>query len=179
MRCRQHDPQHRLNRSELPFRAIPQRPLSFQLRPRLTAAVQLLRDRRRFLEMASPRYTKVRDTRDGNHAEIVAFLRCHGIEVIETERPLDILIRRGDGVCGFAEIKTTARNASIRRSQLEFMSETDMPVAFVKSDGEALIFAETMEGLTRQQKDALGVFLTRETASKWHPAAVERVILNG
>lgn len=124
-----------------------------------------------------PRYTRIRDTRDANHGEIVAFLKAHGIEVIETERPLDILIRRNDGVCGFAEIKTMSRNIRIYRSQIEVMSETRMPVAFVKSEGEALIFAETMQGLTQRQKDALGVFLTRETAKHWHPAAIERVLI--
>jgi len=122
------------------------------------------------------KYRKVRDKRDGNHSQIVAFLKSHGIEVIETERPLDILIRRNDGICGFAEIKTEARNATIYRSQIEFMSDARIPVAIVKCEGDALIFAESMQGLSQRQKDALGVFLTQDKANKWHPAAIERVL---
>jgi len=121
------------------------------------------------------KYRKIRDTRDSNHGEIVAFLRSSGIEVIETERPLDILIRRDDGICGFAEIKTMARNATIYRSQIEFMADTQMPVQIVKCEGEALIFAESMQGLSQKEKDALGVLLTQDKAKKWHPAAIERV----
>ena len=123
------------------------------------------------------RYRKVRDKRDANHGEIVAFLRTHGIEVIETERPLDILIRRDDGVCGFAEIKTEARNATIYRSQIEFMSDTRMPVEIIKNEGQALIFAESMQGLTAQAKDKMGVWLVQNpTVKSLHPAAFERII---
>lgn len=128
--------------------------------------------------MARPRYTKVRDTRDSNHGEIVAFLQSHGIEVIETERPLDILIRRDDGVCGFAEIKVEGWRGYVQRSQIAFAADTRMPVAFVRNGGEALIFAESMEGLSQKQKDALGVFLAQQPKDKkqWTGTTILKVI---
>lgn len=122
-----------------------------------------------------PRHTKIRDQRDANHGEIVAFLRTHGLEVIETERPLDCLVFN-DTEAGWMEIKTESRNATVRRSQLEFMSETAMPVAIVKNEGEALIFALTMEGLTPNQKDALTQFLVRDQRDVYYPATVETIL---
>lgn len=124
-----------------------------------------------------PRHTKIRDTRDSNHSEIVAFLKCHGIEVIETERPLDILIRRDDGVCGFAEIKTEARNATIYRSQIEVFVNHDIPCAIVKNEGQALIFAESMQGFTQTEKQKMDNWLVRNPKVKsLHPAAFERLL---
>ena len=122
-----------------------------------------------------PRYTKIRDQRDGNHADIVNALRGCGIEVIETERPVDALVFN-ETQAGWIEIKTEARNATIRRSQLEFIAKTKMPVALVKTPDEALKFAKTMEGLSQRQKDALAVFLMKDKGKAFHPAKVEGIL---
>jgi len=122
------------------------------------------------------KYRKIRDTRDQNHGEIVAFLRTSGIEVIETERPVDCLVYNGEG-SGWMEIKTTARNASVRRGQLEFFSETNMPVEIVTSEGDALRFALNLDGWTQKQKDAIAVFLMKNPGvDKFHPAKVEKAL---
>lgn len=117
----------------------------------------------------------VRQIRDGNHAEIVQTLRGHHIEVIETFRPLDILIFN-NGASGWMEIKTESRKAPIQTTQIRFMANTKMPVAFVKTFDEALEFARTFDGLTQQQKDNLAVFLREATKTQYHPAVVERVL---
>lgn len=117
----------------------------------------------------------VRQIRDGNHKELVDHLEKHGIEVIETFRPLDCLVFHG-GQSGWIEIKTEKRNAPIQTNQIEFMANTRMPVAFVKTVDEALAFAKTFSGLTQRQKDNLGVFLRTANKTQYHPAVVERVL---
>lgn len=117
------------------------------------------------------------DKPDANASEIIAFLRIHGIEVVRTDRPVDILIRRDDGVCGFAEIKTLARNATIYRSQIEFFVNSDIPSCIVKTPGEALIFAETMQGFSDSEKRKMDGWLVRNpTVKSLHPAAFEAVL---
>jgi hypothetical protein len=122
-----------------------------------------------------PRYSTIRDNRDSNHGQIVSYLRMHGIEVIETERPLDILIWC-NGQAGWGEIKDTRRNAMVQRGQLEFMAFTEMPVAFIKTEGEALQFATTMQGLTKKQKNALAAMLVGDLRKTFHPALIERAL---
>lgn len=123
-----------------------------------------------------PRFSKVRDQRDGNHAEIVEELRSRGLEVIETERPLDCLVF-DNGWTGWMEIKTTARNAMIKRGQLEFIAATDMPVAIVKTAEQALRFIKDRRGYTPTQKAVISGLLVRNPGVKqWHPAAIERVL---
>lgn len=117
------------------------------------------------------------DKPDANAAGIIAFLRIHGIEVVRTDRPVDCLIYN-DGRTGWLEIKDDSPNAKILRSQLEFMSETSMPCAFAKNEGEALIFAERMEGLTQTDKDRLAAFLVRNQGKEWRPSVISKV-LNG
>jgi hypothetical protein len=126
--------------------------------------------------MGRPRFAKIRDIRDGNHAPIVEYLRKHGIEVVETERPVDILIFNGKQA-GWAEIKVDSRNAQIKRSQLEFISETNMPVAIVRNEAEALEFAKTMQGITETQKHFIALFLAKNpSVASIYPAGLERIL---
>jgi hypothetical protein len=118
-----------------------------------------------------------KDTKDANHDQICAHLRSHGVTVMELERPLDLLLYYR-GWTGWAEIKTQDRNAEIRRGQLEFMAETPMQVAFVKSENEAWDFVKTGIGLSDAQKNRLIGFLLRDSRSRYWPAIVEKV-LNG
>jgi hypothetical protein len=120
-------------------------------------------------------YSKNKQSRDANHSEIVQHLQRNGIEVIETFQPLDILIYKS-GIAGWIEIKTESRNAGIRRSQIKFMAETKMPVAFVKTPAEAYRFASTFEGLTAKEKANLAEFLKHATNEKYYPATIERVL---
>jgi hypothetical protein len=62
------------------------------------------------------------------------------------------------------------------RTQIEFMANTKMPVAFVKTEDEALKFASSMDGLTQGQKDSLAIFLQTATKKQYHPAVIERVL---
>jgi hypothetical protein len=116
-----------------------------------------------------------REKRDGNHKTLVDYLRGHGIEAIETFRPLDVLVFNGSKA-GWIEVKTTSRSAAIMRTQIEFMANTKMPVAFVKTEDEALKFASSMDGLTQGQKDSLAIFLQTATKKQYHPAVIERVL---
>jgi len=115
------------------------------------------------------------DKPDANAGAIIAFLKIQGIEVVRTDRPVDCLIAN-NGKIGWLEIKTDDPDAKIKRSQLEFMSETSMPCAFAKNEGEALIFAERMEGLTQTDKDKLAAFLVRNQGKEWRPSVIEKVI---
>jgi|GEM_PF-5671904 len=117
----------------------------------------------------------IKQIRDRNHKQVVEHLEAHGIEVIETFHPLDILVHSKFGT-GWIEIKTTARDAGIRRNQIKFMAETRMPVFFAKTPEEALWFARTLDGLTASQKTNLAVFLCTATKDKYGPAVVERVL---
>lgn len=115
--------------------------------------------------------------RDSNHKSVIEPLSEQpGIEVIETFRPLDALVFNAELGAGWMEIKTAARNASIKRTQIEFMANTKMPVAFVKTPDEAVQFANTMVGLSDRQKANLGVFLETATRKGYHPAVIERVL---
>jgi len=118
----------------------------------------------------------IKQIRDRNHKQVVEHLEAHGIEVIETFHPLDIVVFNPKLGAGWIEIKTTARDAGIRRNQIKFMAETRMPVFFAKTPEEALRFARTLDGLTASQKTNLAVFLRSATRDKYHPAVVERVL---
>lgn len=118
----------------------------------------------------------IRQTRDGNHKELVDHLEGHGFEVIQTFQPLDCLVYNKVLGAGWIEIKTEKRNAAIRTSQIRFMALTRMPVAFVKTTAEALEFAKTLNGITSRQKDSLAEFLHTATKDRYHPAVIERVL---
>jgi hypothetical protein len=45
-----------------------------------------------------------------------------------------------------------------------------------KRKGEALIFAETMQGLTPRDKDRLAAFLVRNQAKEWRMSVIEKVL---
>ena len=114
------------------------------------------------------------ESRDANHKEIVDHVRGHGFEVIETFRPLDCLVFNERA--GWMEIKTTARNSQVMLTQIQFMATTNMPVAFVKTQDEALHFAKTFEGITEKQKQNLAMFAATAKFKKYHPAVIERVL---
>lgn len=116
------------------------------------------------------------ESRDGNHAQIVGYLRGYDIEVIETFRPLDLLIFNEDERAAWIEVKTTKRNAPIKMTQIKFMATTKMPVAFVKTEDEALEFARTLNGITEKQKKDLATFCETATRKQYHPAVIERVL---
>lgn len=117
----------------------------------------------------------VQQSRDGNHKAIVDSMRDNGFEVIETFRPLDVQVFNGERA-GWIEIKTKQRNAPIKLTQIKFMATTKMPVAFVKTEDEALEFARTLNGLTQKQKDDLATFCETATRKQYHPAVIERVL---
>lgn len=123
------------------------------------------------------KYRKVRDQRDTNHSEIVASLRMHGYSVTETERPVDIHIADGSAF-GWAEIKTEERDAKVKRTQLEWMSETPDPVTIVKTEGEALVFASNFKGWTEHEKERIAGLLIRNPAKQFTQKQV-RDALNG
>lgn len=118
----------------------------------------------------------VKQIRDGNHKQLVEYLKKHGIEVIETYRPLDCLVFNPALGAGWMEVKTEARNAPVQLTQIKFMAFTKMPVAFVKTEDEALDFGRTLNGLSQKQKDSLAVFARTATKAQYHPAVVERVL---
>jgi hypothetical protein len=120
-------------------------------------------------------YKRQKDNPDKNAGEIRAFLSSHGIEVIRINQPLDCLVFNGEQA-GWLEIKTEDKDAKVKRSQIKFMSETNMPCAFAKNEGEALIFAETMQGLTPRDKDRLAAFLVRNQAKEWRMSVIEKVL---
>lgn len=122
-------------------------------------------------------WKRQKDNPDANAAEIRAFLVSHGIEVIRINQPLDCLVFNGEQ-SGWLEIKTEDKDAKVKRRQISFMSATAMPCAFARNEGEALIFAETMQGLTQQEKDRLEVFLLRNDSPEWRYSVIEKV-LNG
>ncbi len=123
------------------------------------------------------RFRKVRDKRDANHGKIVAFLRGHGIQVTECERPVDLHVYNGKGH-GWLEIKTGSRNAQILRSQLEFMSETSQPVSLATCESDALRFALYLDGWTQLEKDRIAAFLIvrPKTEKLWYPATIEKAL---
>lgn len=115
------------------------------------------------------------DKRDANHDEIVNHLRKLGIEVVETERPVDVLIHHG-GRSGWGEIKVPGGN--VRRTQVQFISETKMPVAFIRTTDEAVYFAETFDGLTQSAKDRLAkLLLTHPKNKDFSSIQIEAAIL--
>lgn len=119
---------------------------------------------------------------DANHQQIVDVLRAHEFEVIVTLEPVDCLIyNKWLDRSGWLEIKTRARNTNIKRTQIAFMADTQMPCDFATTPEEALIFAEKLEGLTDKQKANLGIFLldtqgTKDEKKAYHPAVIERVL---
>lgn len=118
----------------------------------------------------------INDRRDATHKPIVEHLEANGIEVIQTMRPLDCLIFNAKRRAGWIEIKTTKRNAAIMLTQVKFMADTKMPVAFVSTKEEALEFARTLKGITQKQKDDLRTFYLTCTRKQVHPAVIERVL---
>lgn len=117
----------------------------------------------------------ITDIRDKNHPEIVAHLRSYGYEVIETYRPLDILISDGKRA-GWIEIKVAGKGGEVNRGQLQFMSMTKMPVAFAISKEEALEFARTFKGITQKQKEEIQVFLSVAQAKAFTPKAIQDIL---
>ncbi len=116
------------------------------------------------------------DTKDKNHNEIVDELRKSGFEVIETERPVDILIYKNKW-SGWIEIKFPSRSdTKIRRSQVIHMATTRMPVAFATTPQEAFEFGRTGIGLSNKQKDALAGLLVRSKAKNFTPRMIDDVL---
>lgn len=112
---------------------------------------------------------------DANHRSIVAELRSLGVEVVEIMEPVDILLEYRGRVM-FVELKTESRNARYLRSQLTFLSQTRCPATIAKTASEAFEAVRTGIGLSQKQKDALAGFLARETANRWGPAPIEKVL---
>lgn len=107
------------------------------------------------------------DKDDANAAGIISCLRAHGLEVIKTQKPVDLHIydpksRRS----GWVEIKVSGENVTAKRHQLEFLSDARQPGTIVRSEDEALMFALTFEGWTDKQKDAIAKLLLRNPKSK-------------
>lgn len=120
------------------------------------------------------RYAKSRDT---NHKDVADYLRKVGVDVTEIFDPLDLLCH-WRGFTALVEVKKPGSRATYTRTQLRYIALTPIPVFIAKTGKEAFEFMQTRKGLTPRQQDAIAAFLTRETASKWHPAAIER-LLNG
>lgn len=117
--------------------------------------------------------------KDANHSAIVNELRSKGVEVVDLSAsgkvPDTLLHYRG--FIGFAEIKTMSRNTAYSRSQLEFISTTKIPCAFVKTAEEAWDFITLpTAALTQKQKDAIAGLLATNPAKQFHPSLIERTL---
>lgn len=99
----------------------------------------------------------------------------HGYEVIETDRPVDAHVADGSRF-GWMEIKND--RSMVKRTQLEFMSETRSPVALVTNEGEALIFASNFEGWSEHEKQRIVGLLLRNPKMKQFTQKQVRDALN-
>lgn len=109
--------------------------------------------------MTRPKF-QFSDKPDANAANLIASLKLHGYDVIRIDKPVDILIYDPDtGRAGLAEIKS--EKTTIRRSQIQHIVDHTMPCAIVKSEGEALVFAGTMEGFSDIEKSRMDAWLIR------------------
>lgn len=116
-----------------------------------------------------------KDTRDSNYSDVVDGLEDLGVEVIPTERPVDFLLHY-QNFSGWAELKTSSRNAHIKRTQLRFFADTRMPVAFIRTVDEGWRFVMTRTGLTPLEKNRIHLFLEADKRKEFYPATVEKVL---
>ncbi len=113
---------------------------------------------------------------DANHSSVCRDAEKMGFDIVELLKPVDILARsRKTGYVSFIEIKVEGRN-TYTRPQLKFMSETSYPVAIVKSADELAQKMVDGQGLSRQQKDAIGAFLATAKGDKWNSEKIEKVL---
>lgn len=113
-----------------------------------------------------PRHTK---SLDGNHAEITAHLRSHGIEVKDFAGAGTVpdLLTYANGRGRWLEVKVPGGKASYTHSQLEYVANTKMDVAFITTKEDAKNYAVQGIGrLTQKQKDSIAAMLYRNPTKK-------------
>lgn len=105
--------------------------------------------------------------RDGNHNEIVRYLRQHGVHVTEFGEgtvPDTLLCYKGRN--GWGEIKV-GKGSKFTDTQLAYISETPMEVAFLTTPEQALEYAKNGTGaLSSQQKIAIAGLLFRNAGKR-------------
>ena len=116
---------------------------------------------------------------DNNHRYIVECLRKFGVEVIDLASAgnfPDLLVSyQGFGV--FLEIKVPGSRSTYTVKQLSFIAKTRWPCAIVTSADEAFrILQNRGPVISQKQKDRLAGFCQTAKASKYHRAAIARVL---
>ena len=122
---------------------------------------------------------------DGCHAEIVEYLRLHGVEVHDfasARNALDVLFFY-DGQAGWIEFKMSKQNRPrYTYQQLRFIAETRMPVFFASDRDAALTFARTLRGgILQIEKDRMAYRLAQmvDRRKLFTPNQVERMMAGG
>ena len=120
---------------------------------------------------------------DANQAEIVRYLQAAGVTVEDLSavgRLPDLLLCNRAGVLSFAEIKIEGSRAVYTRTQIDWVSRTNAPVAIVKTKEAALDFANNpkLYGLTARQKNGLTSLLLRNPGKqRFTPSEVSAALV--
>ena len=105
---------------------------------------------------------------DGNHTQIVDFLKSNGVWVWDCASVggmTDLIVYYKE--TGFLEIKM-AQKAQMTRAQLIFIALTPAPVGIVINEIEALEFAKDPrgKGLSQSQKNKIGALIWAHEPNK-------------
>lgn len=132
-----------------------------------------------------PRYA---NKTDGNHSEIVDFLKDNGVAVTDCSKAgtlPDLLTLyspfrdRTFGRAGFIEVKMLLPGTRYTYKQLHWIAHTEWPVCIATDKVTALLFAKVGDhAVTQTQKDRLAVALGKVTDTKklWTPTQVQKAM---
>lgn len=117
--------------------------------------------------------------KDANHKDAKDYLLAHGVEVVDFSNVGTVpdLLCNFRGFIGWVEMKVGAKGVFYRR-QLEFISETNMPVAICNDKYEAMGFLEKGTGLSKAEKNAIAVLLLRSDKNKFTAKQLQEAIKN-
>lgn len=116
-----------------------------------------------------------RKKNDRNHTAIKQYLEAHGVEVIETLKPLDLLCYYKGYIC-FLEVKMAESGSRYTKVQLGFIAQTKFPVAFVYSESEAFDTMKRQLCLSNAQKQRLTAMMLKTDKPLYTPKDIKTAL---